>query len=684
MSWDIAGRSIGHVGVIGSGQIGPDIALHFAKVLAPQGGTVAVVDVNQQALDAGQAKLHKKVGRGEKSGAFKPERAQAMRDAVTFTTDYDALKGADLVVEAASENVALKGKIFQMVAERVSADAILLSNSSHLEPERIFADTPHPERTAVAHYFFPAERNPVVELVPSASTSDETIDWLQRFYEAIGKLPIVVQSRYGYACDPVFEGVFAVAARAVEAGLGTVREVDYVAREALGMTVGPFTAMNLTGGNPITAHGLAEMHTRIQPWYAPPKLLTDKLEAEGPAGRWDVCGRGESADVEDANRKEAIIDTLRGGYLGLALEIVDAGLTSIDDLELALRVALDMVGPCALSNRLGVDEALRLVEAYAAEHAGFAVPEVLRHQANSGQKFDPSNLVEEDLLLDNGGVVRLVRVRRPKVLNALNAATYRQLQAAFSEIQSAPHVVGAVLSGFGHKAFISGADVNALHAVQTPDEGYAIAKLAQDVARQIETLGKPVVAALNGVAFGGGLELALGCTARIGAMGRGPLLGLPEVSLGIIPAGGGTQRFTRLVGWERAHSLIRTGKPLSAVEALAHGVISHISSPERLVSTAVAMVAHIAAGRMRMPQLAESAVEETAPALPEVALGHLSRAVDALISDAIAGGLAMSLEDGLEHELQVFRKICELQDMRIGVDNFVANGPRSRAQFVHK
>ncbi|MBP48489.1 MAG: hypothetical protein CMH53_11175, partial [Myxococcales bacterium] len=365
MSWNIAGREVSHVGVIGSGQIGPDIALHFSKVLAPKGGTIAVVDVNEQALAKGRAKLDKKISRGEQSGAFQPERAQAMREAVNFTTDYDALKGAQLVVEAASENVELKGKIFQMVADRVDADAILLSNSSHLEPERIFADTPHPGRTAVAHYFFPAERNPVVELVPSAATSEATIDWLQRFYESIGKLPVVVQSRYGYACDPVFEGVFAVAARAVEAGLGTVREVDYVAREALGMTVGPFTAMNLTGGNPITAHGLAEMHTKIQPWYAPPKLLTDKLEAEGPSGRWDVCGRGEKADVQDSSRKQAIIDTLRGGYLGLAFEIVDAGLASIDDLELALRVALDMVGPCALSNELGLSKALDLVQSYA-------------------------------------------------------------------------------------------------------------------------------------------------------------------------------------------------------------------------------------------------------------------------------------------------------------------------------
>ncbi len=684
MSFSVAGRNLDLVGVIGSGQIGPDIALHFAKVLAAAGGRVVVVDVSEDALAVGRAKFEKKIARGEHSHAFKPSQADAMRAAVVFTSDYEALRGANLVVEAASEDVALKGRIFGQVAALAAEDAVLLSNSSHLEPERIFAATPNPGRTAVAHYFFPAERNPVVEIVPGAATDDATTEWLMRLYETIGKIPIRVASRYGYACDPIFEGIFAVACLAVESGLGSIREVDYVAREALGMTVGPFTAMNLTGGNPITAHGLAEMTSRIQPWYRPPKLLTELLAAEGAAGRWDVCGRGETADVVDPARKQAIVDTLRGGYLGLAFEIIDAGLTSLEDLELALSVALDLTGPCAMANELGVTRALKLVQAYAATHMGFAVPRTLVDQAERHAPFDPSNVMEEDLLLDNGGVVRLLRVRRPKVLNALNAATYRQLQAALSDVATSPHVVGAVLSGFGTKAFIAGADVNALHAVTTPEAGYAIAKLAQDVARQIETLGKPVVAALNGVAFGGGLELALGCTARIGVLGRGPLCGLPEVNLGIIPAGGGTQRFTRLVGWERAHELIRLGRPLSAVEALAHGVISHISAADRLISTAVAMVAHLAAGRMHMPAMIEAPVLTDAPTLPDVSLGHLSTAVDALIAESIAIGLSKTLEEGLAFELEVFKRICLLEDMRIGVDNFVEKGPRSKATFVHR
>ena len=112
-----------------------------------------------------------------------------------------------------------------------------------------------------------------MEVVPSEKTDESIVDWLLQFYEAIGKVPIRVGSRYGYAVDPVFEGIFQAAALCVEEGLGTTEVVDYVAAKALGLGVGPFTAMNLTGGNPLTAHGLDEMHETVHPWFKTPELM---------------------------------------------------------------------------------------------------------------------------------------------------------------------------------------------------------------------------------------------------------------------------------------------------------------------------------------------------------------------------------------------------------------------------
>jgi enoyl-CoA hydratase/3-hydroxyacyl-CoA dehydrogenase len=200
----LGSRSLKKLGIVGSGQIGPDIALHMTKVLAPEGVRVVVVDIAPKALDAGRAKLAKKIDRGVESGAFTPEQGAAMKDNVTFTEDYGSLQDADFVIEAATEDLEVKRRIFSQLENLAGRDAILASNSSHLEPERIFEELRDPARASVIHYFFPAERNPLVEIIPGEGTDEEVVSWLLDFYEAIGKVPIRVESRYGYAIDPIF------------------------------------------------------------------------------------------------------------------------------------------------------------------------------------------------------------------------------------------------------------------------------------------------------------------------------------------------------------------------------------------------------------------------------------------------------------------------------------------------
>ena len=220
MAFMFRGRSIGKVGVIGSGQIGPDIALHFSKALQPYAAEVVVVDIAEEALAKGQKKLHKKIDKGVESGAFKPAKAEAMKAAVKFTSDYNELKGADLVVEAATEDLPLKRRIFNQIEALVDADTILTSNSSHLEPERIFEELKNKGRSLCTHYFFPAERNPALEVIPGKDTNPETTDFMMRFYEFIGKIPVKVGSRYGYAVDPVFEGLLLACVQCLDAGPG--------------------------------------------------------------------------------------------------------------------------------------------------------------------------------------------------------------------------------------------------------------------------------------------------------------------------------------------------------------------------------------------------------------------------------------------------------------------------------
>jgi len=663
--------TIDRVGVVGSGQIGPDIALHFAKAMHDQGVTVTVVDVAPDALERGRAKLEQKVAKAQQTGAFTAAAAAAIRDAVRFTTDYDALRDADLVIEAATENLDVKRRIFEQLESLCAPTAIVASNSSHIE-----GALRHRERALVIHYFFPAERNPLVEIVPvpePRGTDAALTDAVMTLYEQIGKVPIRVGSRYGYAVNPVFEGLFLAAALAVEEGLGTTKEVDAAARRALGLGVGPFTAMNLTGGNPITSHALDEMTSRVGPWFRTPCLMKQAMESGAP---WDVPKRDEQV-VLPADREQRIADTMRGAYFGICGEILDSGIVSLSDLELGVEIGLAMHAPFAFMNELGVDRALELVESYAAAHQGFAVPRCLVEQARRGVPFQVDHVLRRDV-----GDVAVLTIRRPQVLNALNDEVYAELCRRFAGVRDDPHIVAAVLTGFGTKAFVSGADVNFLASITTPDEGTATSERSKLPGNLIENLGKPVICALNGAAFGGGSELAICCSARIAKEGLPLAIAQPESNLGIVPGAGATQRLPRLVGVELAASMLRTGRALSGSDAVACGLIREEVHGD-LIDAAVTLARDVAADRVKLAKLDPHPLPSM-PALPEVELGHRSRAIDGLICRAITEGCAQPLADGLRLESELFGACCATEDMRIGVKTFQENGPRAKAAFVHR
>ncbi len=660
-------------GVIGSGQIGPDIALHLAKSLHARGVPVIVVDVSDDALARGRAKVETKIGKARESGAFSDADADGMRGALSFTQDYQRLRDASFVIEAATENVDVKRAIFTKLEELVAKDAVLASNSSHIEPELIFSALRHPERALVIHYFFPAERNQLVEIVPGPCTSPTLTDRVASFYEAIGKVPIQVGGRYGYAVNPIFEGLFLAAALAVEEGLGTTKEVDAAAKRALGLGVGPFTAMNLTGGNPITAHALDEMTDRIGTWFRTPRLLKDAMTSKAP---WEVAGRDERVELP-ADREQAIGDSMLGAYFGLVGEILDSGIVSLSDLELAVEIGLVMRPPFAAMNALGVAQATSLVRRYADAHPGFIVPVSLSRQTQAGKPFRVPCVRRRDV-----GDVAVLTIRRPQVLNALNDEVYAELHAHFEALRDDRSIAGVVLTGFGQKAFVSGADVKFLSQIRSARDGYDTAQRSKAAGNLIERLGKPVICALNGSAIGGGNELAMCCTARIARKGLAVAASQPEPNLGIVPGAGATQRLPRLVGIELAAEMLRTGKPLSSRDAVACGLV--LEEVEGDVVDAAIALARRAAANAALLRRIECAPLATPTELPPLDAPHLSRATDALICRAILEGCRKPLDEGLRFESEMFAACCDTEDMRIGVANFLTNGPRSKATFVHR
>jgi enoyl-CoA hydratase/carnithine racemase len=195
-----------------------------------------------------------------------------------------------------------------------------------------------------------------------------------------------------------------------------------------------------------------------------------------------------------------------------------------------------------------------------------------------------------NLLYEKKGVIAYVTLNRPKVLNALNQRTWEDLRAAFEDARDDAAVRGVILTGAGDKAFIAGADIGEL-ANLTAVEAQASSTYGQAVLDLIENLGKPVVAAVNGFALGGGCETAMACTIRVAS--EHARFGQPEVTLGLIPGGGGTQRLPRLVGKGRALQLILSGAMISAQEAHRIGLVNEVVPADDLMTRSEAVLKQI-------------------------------------------------------------------------------------------
>ena len=247
----------------------------------------------------------------------------------------------------------------------------------------------------------------------------------------------------------------------------------------------------------------------------------------------------------------------------------------------------------------------------------------------------------ENLLLERDGAIAVVTINRPKVLNALNTQTLDEMRRVVLELGHDAGVRVVILTGAGEKAFVAGADINEL-AVQTPTSGREHALTGQHVLDLIENLGKPVIAAINGYALGGGCELAMACTLRLAA--DTAKLGQPEINLGIMPGYAGSQRMSRLVGKGKAMELILTGAPIGAAEAERIGLVNRVVPAAELMTAARALAADLA---------------KNAP----IAMRYIITAVNK--------GLEMSFAEGCVFEATLFGLVASTDDMREGTTAFL-------------
>jgi len=645
------------VGIIGAGSIGPDIGYYLKSALPDL--TLVLVDIAPAALDKAVKRIEGYVKKGLARRKLTPSQAESVMRNLVVTADYQELADCDWVLEAATENLELKHRIFSDVERIVRPDALITSNTSSLPAQRLFTHLEHPERCTVTHFFAPAFRNPAVEVVAWDQADPQVIDWLRWFFAATGKVPLVTDDVLCFMLDRIFDNWCNEAAYLLDKA--TAAEVDSVVSEFV--HAGPFFVLNLARGNPIIVE-TNTLQMEEGEHYRPASIfrsVSDWVTIK-PGGRVKVA-----PDVAATVR-----DRMLGVLFSQSFDILDRDIGSPGDLNLGCSLALGFKqGPLDLMRDLGPHEVARIAGRFQAERPGMPGP---RAEIASYQEFS------RHLLLDENDGVKLITMRRPQAMNALDDSVTDELLALLRTHEGDPAVRGFVITGYGDRAFCAGADIGRFpEMLGDADASTAFARDCSRLLVHLDQMEKPVVAALNGMALGGGFELASRCHGLV-ADSRA-WFQLPEVTLGIAPGiGGMVVPYRRWPGAAPIlHDMVRLARRMTAEQALKLGIVHSLADgfPE-LVRKAVALVGELE-GKLRPPSDLPIPIElpEVEPVGPGGQI--LSREVVGIIGRAVKeAAAATSLEEALDIGYRAFGASACTAAAQEGIEAFLK---RQRPDF---
>ncbi|MDA8108018.1 MAG: 3-hydroxyacyl-CoA dehydrogenase NAD-binding domain-containing protein [Betaproteobacteria bacterium] len=641
------------VAIIGAGTIGPDIGYYLKSALPEL--ELVLLDVEQRALDAALARFAGYAAKALARGKLSERQAAGITQGVTATLDYARLRDCDWVLEAATENLALKQRIFAQVEALVSPRALVTSNTSSLPAARIFAGLRHKERATVTHFFAPAWRNPVVEVIEWPEADPHLVQYLRWLFCATGKVPLLTRDVACFMLDRVFDNWCNEAAHCL--AHASAAEIDGLAGELV--HAGPFFVLNLARGNPIIVETNTLQADEEGEHYRPAPIFrsVERWAGVAPGGRRPVAEPAAGA----------VRDRLLGVLLSQAADIVDREIGAAADLDLGCRLALGFKrGPLELMQDLGETESRRILERFARERPGMPMPR---------QPHAAYGRFERDILVDDLDGVKVITLRRPEALNALHDALTDEVLAAIRRHEDDPAVAGFVITGYGTRAFCAGADIGRFPALL--GDAQASAQYARDCSRllvHLDAMRKPVVAALNGMALGGGFELATRCHGIVAV--RSAWLQLPEITLGIVPGIGALAVPYRR--WPQAapvfHGMLRRAERLDAERAHALGVVDALADDyASLVRRAVARVREL---RGTAPRVAQGRVElvPLAPVEAKAESGQvLSREAVGIVEQAVReAAAAPTLAAALEAGYRAFGRSACTAAAREGIGAFLA------------
>lgn len=551
-------KKINTVGLVGAGTMGSAIAQKFAQ----QGFKVILADREMKYVDKGISGIKEILKQGVERRLFSPNQVEAIIANISGTDNLSDLKQCDLIIEAIFEDFNAKSDLFKNLDALVDKDTILATNTSSFSVSNLAKSVSHPERFIGLHYFYHAAKNRLVEIIPGEKTSLETQKALEVFSVLSGKDAIITADTNGFAVNRFFVPWLNEAVRLFDEKLATIPQIEKVCMKLFGIGMGPFALMNATAV-PIAYHAqkTLEVFGNI---YLTSKLL--KVQAES-GNDWEL-GDIENAVVD--NELETIItERMAGIVFFVCSQILAEKVCSVTDLNRGARIGLRWrKGPIDLMLKFGVPQVSSLVK---------KIAELYQEETPEGITEQSWQL--EYVQIEKSDDIAIITMARPEDMNALNETVMAQLDEKFSNADSDPDIKTIFITGIG-KAFVAGADIRFfIKNIKSGsiDNILKFSKFGQTVFEKIDKSDKKVVAIINGLALGGGLELAL-CADTILAVPNA-VMAFPETGIGIYPGLGGTQRSAQRIGKGLAKYLIYTGQFLNASMAQEIGLIDVVGSP---------------------------------------------------------------------------------------------------------
>jgi len=653
--------------VVGAGTMGGQIA----QTIAAAGIPVVLKDIDEQLVQAGLDEARGvTAAQLAKRGKLTPEQAELEIEQILAriegTTSYRSFGDVDFVIEAVPEQMAIKQSVFAELDAATPGHAILASNTSSLSIAEIGEVTLRPGQVVGFHYFYPASIMPLIEIVEGEETDAETITAAVTFAQAIRKQPITCAEVPGFVVNRILNSGSAEIWREQEQKSLSVKLIDDGLVSAGVLPIGLYQLIDLLGLDTVlhVAEHLVESYGEER--FFVPKGM-QKLVANGKLGA-KTGGEGfyapdGSANLAGENEPDIgeLTELLSLKTLLEACLVLEEGVATHRDIDFGMMAGAGMdprrglLPPFMAADREGLDTMLERMESAEERHGErFAPPAILRRLVaqgrlgqSSGQGFYPYPQPDAE---QPGEVVKLETDRRSASadgvaiawlangqMNSISPQVIEDLQKVWTHVKGSG-VRALVIASANPFLYCAGADIKAF---TTMDEtsGAALVDGAHALFRELGSEGVVTIAAVNGLAFGGGCELAMACDVRIAA--RSALFGQPEIKLGIVPGFGGTQRLPRLIGSNKALEMNLIGDPILAEEAFELGLVNRTVEDHELLDSALQWARRLAA---------------QAP----LAVAQIKR---------VSG--AADLDEGIAAEKQAFAAVFASEDAKEGIAAFL-------------